>query len=58
MKNHIKTIYHDKLLEVLLQHDNRVIFEKTNIVPDEKELLNQLNKLLDKDDITKNQFSV
>lgn len=53
MKNHIKTIYHDKLLEVLLQHDNRVIFEKTNIVPDEKELLNQLNKLLDKDDITK-----
>lgn len=52
MKNQIKTIHHEKLLAVLLQHDNRVIFEKTNIVPDEKELLNELNILLDNEDIT------
>lgn len=47
----IKTIDHDKLMEILSKHDNRVIFEKTNIVPDEGELMNELRGMLCADDI-------
>lgn len=52
MKNHMKKIDHETLLEVLLKHDNRVIFEKTNSVPDETVLLSELNQLLNPGEVT------
>lgn len=43
----MKTIDHEKVKEILFKHDNRVIFEKTNIVPDETELLDELKLSMD-----------
>jgi hypothetical protein len=42
----IKTLDHKQIREILLKHDNRVIFEKTNIVPDESELRKELESIL------------
>lgn len=46
MKNKIKRIEHEVIREILQNHDNRVIFEKTNVVPDESELREELEKVL------------
>lgn len=45
--NNIKTIEHESIREILLKYDNRVIFEKTNVVPDETEMLDELHKCID-----------
>lgn len=52
MKNLIKTIDHNLIREILLRHDNRVIFEKTNIVPDETAMLAELRECIDFGNLT------
>lgn len=46
MKNQIKSIDHESIRNILLKHDNRVIFEKTNVVPDESVLRDELEQSL------------
>lgn len=46
MTSKIKHIDHDKIKEILLKHDYRVIFEKTNIVPDETAMLKDLTECM------------
>ncbi|MBW6492169.1 MAG: hypothetical protein K0B15_13360 [Lentimicrobium sp.] len=46
MKNQIKSIDHESIRNILLKHDNRVIFEKTNVVPDESVLRKELEDSL------------
>ena len=46
MKNQFNTIEHEAIREILLKHDHRVIFEKTNVVPDESVLRAALEKIL------------
>ena len=46
MKSKIKSIDHEVIREILQKHDKRVIFEKTNVVPDESELREELEKVL------------
>jgi hypothetical protein len=52
MKNHITTIDHDIVRDILNKYDNRVIFEKTNVVPDETEMLAELRKCIDIDSLS------
>lgn len=52
MKNHIKSIDHEGIRKILLTHDKRVIFEKTNIVPDEKNLREELEQSLGLDNVS------
>lgn len=52
MKNHITTIDHDIVRDILNKYDNRVIFEKTNVVPDETEMLAELKKCVDIDSLS------
>ncbi|HPG33674.1 MAG: hypothetical protein H6541_07110 [Lentimicrobiaceae bacterium] len=47
MKNRIKTLEHQQIKEILQKYDKRVIFEKTNVVPDETEMLAELEKCID-----------
>jgi len=47
MKNQLKAIEHEVIREILQKYDNRVIFEKTNVVPDETEMLAELHKCID-----------
>lgn len=49
----MKELNHERIKEILAKHDNRVIFEKTNVVPDELSLLKDLNALLDPSQISK-----
>jgi hypothetical protein len=51
MKNNITTIDHDIVRDILNKYDNRVIFEKTNVVPDETEMLAELKKCIDADSL-------
>lgn len=51
MKNHIKTIDHENIKSILMKHDNRVIFEKTNVVPDESAMLEELKLNICLDDV-------
>lgn len=53
MTNNIKAIDHEKIKEILLKHDNRVIFEKTNIVPDETLMLSELRDIMDPKDVNR-----
>ena len=46
MKSQLKSIEHEELRKVLLKNDNRVIFEKTNVVPDESELRTELMQMM------------
>ncbi|HLO92637.1 MAG TPA: hypothetical protein VK172_15840 [Lentimicrobium sp.] len=48
-----KTLDHNKIKELLSKHDNRVIFEKTNCIPDETEIEFHLKELMNPDDISK-----
>jgi len=52
MKNNIIDIDHDIIREILLKHDNRVIFEKTNVVPDETEMLTELSACINLGEMT------
>lgn len=47
-----KTLDHAKIKEILSKHDTRVIFEKTNCVPDETEISGHLKGLMNPADIT------
>ncbi len=49
----MKELDHNKIKEILAKHDNRVIFEKTNVVPDELSMLRDLNQLLDPSEVTR-----
>jgi hypothetical protein len=51
MKNNITTIDHEVIRDILNKYDNRVIFEKTNVVPDETEMLAELKKCIDADSL-------
>lgn len=44
MKSSIKHIEHKKIEEILEKFDKRVVFEKTNVIPDERLLAEQLKK--------------
>ncbi len=44
MKKQLKTIEHEAIREILLKHDHRVIFEKTNVVPDESAMRAELEE--------------
>ena len=46
MKSQLKSIEHEEIRKVLFKHDNRVIFEKTNVVPDESEMRAELMQLM------------
>lgn len=52
MKNHIKLLDHKAIREILLKHDKRVIFEKTNVVPDESQLREELEECLGVEEIS------
>ncbi|MHC1774535.1 MAG: hypothetical protein AB9834_03895 [Lentimicrobium sp.] len=52
MKNNLTTIDHENILDILNKYDNRVIFEKTNVVPDETAMLEELRQCIDIDDLT------
>ncbi|PKP01053.1 MAG: hypothetical protein CVU14_06035 [Bacteroidetes bacterium HGW-Bacteroidetes-9] len=52
MKKSIKSIDHDVIREILFKSDNRVIFEKTNVVPDETEMLEELKQIIDYENLT------
>lgn len=51
MTNNIKTIDHQAIRDILFKHDKRVIFEKTNVVPDEKAMLEALKECMQPTDI-------
>lgn len=51
-QNDIKNLDHNKIRELLFKHDNRVIFEKTNCIPEESEISQQLKELMNPAEIT------
>lgn len=51
-QNDIKNLDHNRIKELLFKHDNRVIFEKTNCIPDESEISQQLKELMNPAEIT------
>jgi hypothetical protein len=53
MTDPLKILDHKAIKDILLKNDNRVIFEKTNVVPDETEMLKELQKIMRPDEITR-----
>lgn len=51
MKQKIKVLENDAIKKILLEHDQRVVFDKTNVVPDETELLKNLTDYIKYDEI-------
>ena len=47
----IKELSYDEINEILIQKDHRVIFRKTNIIPDDEDLFQELNTYVDYDNI-------
>jgi hypothetical protein len=47
----LKTLSYDELRKILEEHDQRVVFEKTNIIPDSQELYEVLRKHISYNDI-------
>jgi len=43
----IKSLSHDEIQNILSDHDQRIIFEKTNIIPDDRDLRELLNAYVD-----------
>jgi len=43
----IKSLSHDEIQNILLDHDQRIIFEKTNIIPNDRDLRELLNGYVD-----------
>ncbi|HLN53059.1 MAG TPA: hypothetical protein VK212_05080 [Lentimicrobium sp.] len=52
MHDPVKVLDHKLIKDILLKSDNRVIFEKTNVVPDESEMLKELIALMSPDDVS------
>lgn len=50
----IKNLSYEEIEKILLENDKRVVFEKTNVVPDETALHNELDKYIDYDAIQRN----
>jgi hypothetical protein len=47
----IKSLSHDEIQNILSDHDQRIVFEKTNIIPNESDLRELLNAYIDYDHI-------
>ena len=47
----IKSLSHDEIQNILADHDQRIIFEKTNNIPNERDLRELLNAYVDYDEI-------
>lgn len=47
----IKELSYDEINKVLIEKDHRVIFRKTNIIPDDEDLFEELNAYVDYDNI-------
>jgi hypothetical protein len=47
----IKSISHDEIQNILSDHDKRIIFEKTNIIPNDSDLRELLNSFVDYSEI-------
>ena len=52
MKKQITTLDHEFIRDILNKYDNRVIFEKTNVVPDETDMLAELQKVIRIDELS------
>ncbi len=50
----IKNLSYEEIEKILLENDKRVVFEKTNVVPDETALHNELDKYIDYNAISRN----
>lgn len=50
----IKNLSYEEIEKILLENDKRVVFEKTNVVPDETGLHNELDKYIDYEAIRRN----
>lgn len=51
-KSNIKQLYHKEIEKLLNAKDKRVVFDKTNIVPDHRQLFSDLKKYINYDRIT------
>ena len=51
MKTNLKNVLHAEIKEILEKSDKRVVFEKTNIIPDHRGLLKELKQYIDYDRI-------
>lgn len=53
MKKLLKEYTYDEIKEKILQHDQRVVFDKTNVIPDETELLETIGEYIDYDHVVR-----
>ena len=51
MKKNIKTLKHQEIIKILEEFDKRIVFEKTNMIPDETDLLEELDLYIGYEDI-------
>jgi hypothetical protein len=51
MKTNLKNVLHSEIKEILEKSDKRVVFDKTNIIPDHRGLLKELKQYIDYDRI-------
>lgn len=51
MKSNLKNVLHSEIKAILENKDKRVVFDKTNIIPDHRGLLKELNHYIDYDHI-------
>ena len=51
MKKTIKTLKHQEIIRILEEFDKRIVFEKTNMIPDETDLLEELDLYIGYEDI-------
>lgn len=51
MKSNLKNVLHSEIKEILENKDQRVVFDKTNIIPDHRGLLKELRHYIDYDHI-------
>lgn len=52
MSENFKILDHEVIKEILLKNDNRILFEKTNVVPDETQLLKELKARMSPEDVS------
>ncbi len=52
-KSNIKQLSHDEIKKLLNTKDKRVVFDKTNIIPDHRQLLSDLKKYINYDKISR-----
>ena len=51
MKTNIKVIDHREIKKILQEFDNRIVFEKTNVIPEESDLYDELEHYIGYDEI-------